>query len=293
MKEKIKSFLADIVYWLYEKKILKNKIRVMSVDETLDEILNSDKSMVRFGDSDIVMICGRKTIVQDEAPELGQKIARILSYGQENLLVAIPDIFDGVSQYIPRNQRFWKNHLLVFRRVYKKYCNTKRLYGNSFVSRMYFNFADRSKCADWIAKFRKVWEGRDLVVVEGAGTHNGVGNDLLNNAGSIERIICPPQNAWNVYDKILETCLEFGKEKLFLVSLGSTAKALTSDLVEKGYRVIDIGNLDMEYEWFIQGAEEKGVIFKHTVIGIEENEKAGYGEYLRQIYRMIELGEQE
>ena len=284
MKEKIKEILADIVYWLYERKIFRNHIHVMSMNETLDEILNNNKSLVRFGDSDIVMIYGRKTIVQERAPELGKRIAKILGNKRENLFVSIPDIFDGVSQYTPHSQRFWKNHLLVFRHVYKTFCRSDYLYGNSFLSRMYYNFADRSKCEEWILKFRKVWGNRDLVIVEGTGTHNGVGNDLLDNAKSIQRIICPPQNAWNVYDQILKVCLEFEKEKVFLVSLGSTAKVLTDDLVRNGYRVIDIGNLDMEYEWFLRRAEQKEKIPKHSVIGREANEKAGYWEYLKQVY---------
>lgn len=289
MKEKIKSILADIVYWLYEKGILKNRIHVMSIDETIEELIKSEKSIVRFGDSDIVMMCGRETIVQDKAPELGEKIARILHYEQENLLVGIPDIFEGLDQYTPKSRRFWKNHLLIFRHVYVENCVTDRPYCNAFLSRMYYNYSDKSLCGPCIAKLRRVWEARDLVVVEGAGTHNGVENDLLDNAGSVKRIVCPPVNAWRVYEQILNACLEFEKDKMFLISLGSTAKALVSDLVERGYRVIDIGNLDMEYEWFMRGAKSKEAIPKHSVIGIKANEEAGYQEYLAQISHLIEL----
>lgn len=287
MKEKIKSVLADIVYWMYEKRILKNHIHVMSIDETIEELRNSEKSIVRFGDSDIVMMCGRETIVQDKAPELGIKIARILHYDQENLLVGIPDIFEGLSQYTEKSRRFWKNHLLMFRHVYVKHCIQDRKYCNAFLSRMYYNYSDKNRCGQWIDSFRRVWDDKEVVVVEGAGTHNGVGNDLLDNAVSIQRIICPPTNAWQVYDQIVKACLEFETNKLFLVSLGSTAKVLVSDLVEKGYRVIDIGNLDMEYEWFLRGAEEKEKLEKHNIIGVDENRCAGYYEYLEQIKKRI------
>ncbi len=289
MKEKIKSVLADFVYWLYEKGILKNRIHVMSMDETIDELLQSEKSIVRFGDSDIVMMCGRETIVQDRAPELGEKIVRLLHCERDNLLVGIPDVFEGLSQYTPKSQRFWKNHLLIFRHVYVKNCVRDYPYCNAFLSRMYYNYADKSLCGPWIARFRQVWDGRKLAIVEGAGTHNGVGNDLLDNAADIQRIICPPTNAWQAYDRILDACLELEKDRLFLLSLGSTAKALASDLVDRGYRVIDIGNLDMEYEWFLHGAEGKEEIPKHHIIGEEANEAAGYQEYLGQIYRSIAL----
>lgn len=289
MKEKIKAILADLVYWLYEKNILRNRLHVMGMEETIQELCESGKSLVRFGDSDIVMMCGRETIVQDRAPKLGERIARILRCEQENLLVGIPDIFEGLSQYTEKSQRFWKNHLLLFRRVYVQNCVEGHPYCNAFLSRMYYNYADKSQCGTWIAGFRRVWDQKPLVVVEGAGTHNGVGNDLLDNAAGVERIICPPTNAWQVYDRILEACLAFGKEKMFLISLGSTAKALTSDLTQKGYRVIDIGNLDMEYEWFLAKAEKKEAIPKHSVIGPEANGKAGYQDYLSQVRQWIEL----
>lgn len=288
MKEIIKSILADIVYWMYQSGILKNRIRVKSMDETIDELLSSEKSIVRFGDSDIVMMCGRETIVQEKAPELGDRIADILSCKQENLLVGIPDIFDGLEQYSEKSRRFWKNHLLIFRKVYVRYCVPEHEYCNAFLSRMYYNFADKSMCGLWIGKLRRLWDGRDLVIVEGAGTHNGVGNDLLDNAGKTERIICPATNAFAVYEKIRRECLKADKGKLFLVSLGSTAKALVSDLVKEGYRVIDIGNLDMEYEWFLRSAEKKEKLAKHEIIGLEANQRAGYQEYLDQVIAWIE-----
>ena len=49
---------------------------------------------------------------------------------------------------------------------------------------------------------------------------------------------------------------ESAKTKLLLVSMGACAKALTYDLYLDGYQVIDVGNLDIEYEWFLRGANE-------------------------------------
>lgn len=38
MKQKIKDCLAAIVYFLYEKGVLHNRIQVHTVDETIDEL---------------------------------------------------------------------------------------------------------------------------------------------------------------------------------------------------------------------------------------------------------------
>ena len=70
MKRKWKDIIAAIVYFLYEKGILRERIRVHSIDETIDELLRTEKSMVRFGDGEIVMIKGVDLMLQKSAPEI-------------------------------------------------------------------------------------------------------------------------------------------------------------------------------------------------------------------------------
>lgn len=288
MKAKIKMILADFVYSLYEKNILKCKIRVMSIDETLDELIQTRKSLVRFGDGEIVMIAGKNLELQKSTKELSDRLAEILQYTDENLMVCIPDIFEHINLYRKSGQQFWKDHLLFFRKIYKKYCREDVIYGNAYVSRCYYNYEDKSPCTGWFTKLKRIWENRELVVVEGSRTHNGVDNDLFVGAKCVERIICPAENAFFKLEKIEEACMKFPVSKLFLVSLGAAAKPLAEDLFRKGYRVIDIGNLDMEYEWFLRHASQKEKIPKHSVVGRKENEKAGFQEYLGQIREWIE-----
>lgn len=288
MKEKIKALLAAFVYALYERKILKNEIKVLSIDETLDELLRSEKSLVRFGDGEIIMIRGKSLYFQKESAELSERLADILQNREEGLMVAIPDVLDHVSQYRESGQRFWKDHLLFFRGVYRQYCRTDKAYGNAYVSRCYYNYADKTPCAGWFAKIRRLWEARSVVVVEGAGTHNGVGNDLLANAKEVRRIVCPANNAAAKLNEIYAACLRQPSDALYLVSLGPAAKLLTQDLFRAGRRVIDIGNLDMEYEWFLNGAAEKQEIAKHRIFGEQANREAGFHQYWDEIAENME-----
>lgn len=287
MKNRIKAVLAAIIYWLYEKRILKQDLQVMSIDETLDELLNAGKSMVRFGDGEIVMICGKSLYFQHASAEFSKRLADILQYREDGLLVTIPDIFNGVGHYRKSSEMFWKDHLMFFRKVYKHYCNPERKYGNTSVSRCYISLLDRKPSKMWFEKFKLVWKEKSVVVVEGEGTHNGVGNDLFDGAKEIKRILCPAENAGDFQAEILTACLEMPSDALFLLSLGPAAKLLAQDLFHAGRRVIDIGNLDMEYEWFLLEAENKVKLPKHSIRGIEANEEAGYTEYLRQIVRRI------
>lgn len=289
MKKTVKKILAEIVYYLYKKKVLKNKIKVMTIDETLDALLNTDKSLVRFGDGEIVILKGVNLELQKANAQITENLIRILGYQHENLMVSIQGVFDGVEKYQEKSSLFWKDHLLFCRKIYNRYCNQEKVYCDTAVTRCYYVFKDKSLCGGWFEKFKRVWKDKDIVVVEGERTHNGVGNDLFVHARGINRIICPPSNAYDVYDKILEECEKVSKDKLFLISLGVTAKMLAEDLFLQGYRVLDIGNLDMEYEWYLSKAEKKMEIGKHKIIGIPANEEAGYSEYLQQIIARIEL----
>ena len=279
----MKDILAAVVYFLYEKGILHSRIKVHSIDETIDELLHTEKSMVRFGDGEIVMIKGIDLMLQKASPEIVEGLAQILAYSYDDLIVTIPGIFDTLSDHHKASRQFWKDHLLFCRKTYEKYCNPNRVYYSTFVSRCYYFAADRSGCGAWFAKIRKIWENRDIVVVEGVRTHNGVGNDLLDTAASIERILCPPSDAYGALPEIIDACTAYDKDRLFLLSVGVAAKFLAVELFKRGYRVLDIGNLDMEYEWYVRRAPGKMKLEKHGLISEEENRAAGYVEYLGQI----------
>lgn len=85
----------------------------------------------------------------------------------------------------------------------------------------------------------------------------GVGNDLFDNTQSIHRILCPPCNAFNSINRIRAEACKQNKNVLFLIALGPTATVLAYDLFKAGYQAIDIGHVDIEYEWWRMGARRK------------------------------------
>ena len=233
------------------------------------------------------MIRVRDLAFQKVNPEIVEGLKRILGYGYEDLITAIPEIFGDLRIYRKENSDFWKEHLLFSRKVYQTYCNTQKIYANAYISRFYYPMADKSQCGKWIERIRQIWKDKDIVVVEGDRTHNGVGNDLLDTARSVERIVGPSEQAYEKVDEIFECCKEYPKNRLFLISLGIAAKFLTEKLFLEGYRVLDIGNLDMEYEWYLHQAKYKEKVPKHDIVGEEANKNAGYHEYLAQIKKRI------
>ena len=116
---------------------------------------------------------------------------------------------------------------------------------------------DKTKVSKYIKKLKKLWDKKDIVIIEGEYTRFGIGNNLLNNAKSIKRIICPSENSFNVYDIILKESIKIDKKKLILIALGPTATVLTYDLYKLGYQVIDVGHMDIEYEWYLRNTTKK------------------------------------
>ena len=286
IKNKIISKAAPLVYRFYAKR--KPTVSVMSVDETLDTLISSEKSLVRFGDGEILTIQGKDITLQKSDEELAECFKMLLANKYEGLLVAVPDIFSDLDMYREESRLFWQEHLFKYRNVYMKYCDKDSKYGDSFISRCYYIFQDKSRCGEWFAKFRKIWENKKITVIEGEKSHSGVGNDLFDNAAEVKRVICPSQNAYNVKNEIVSAGMSFEKDRLILLALGPTAKYIAYQLFMSGYRVIDIGNLDLEYEWYIRHAIKKMILDKNSVVGEKANRDAGYQDYLNQIVKVIE-----
>ena len=290
IKQAGKQVIAHLYYENYMKRVRRNwpLVDVCSVNQTISMLQNTDHSLVRFGDGELTFIRGRNLQLQNSNRELQKRLADILGYSHDGLVVSVQDIFNGLNSFVPASRSFWEDHFFFYHEYYERLCRHDREYANSLFSRCYITRADKSRCGEWFSQIRKIWEGKDVVVVEGTRTHNGVDNDLLSLCSSVERILIPPANAFDAYDRILGACLKFPSDRLFLISAGASAKPLTEDLFLKDYRVIDIGNLDMEYCWFLMNAREKVAIQKHSIVGREANRKAGYLQYLDEIRQEIQ-----
>ena len=242
------------------------QISVLSIDQSLDYLLEKGASVVRFGDGEMDLIAGRSIVYQDFDPELSARLREIMSMeSDEHLMICLPDVFTGLERYSIDAQNFWSlNHLPHFLEKYKNICRAS-WYGSTFISRPYIDLEDKTPSAGYFAKLKQLWQDKDLLIVEGLTSRSGVGNDLFDGARSIKRIICPSRNAYSKLEAIKQAVREHADNRLILTMLGPTAKVLVYDLVQEGYRALDIGHIDSEYEWFQMGASHKVKLsHKHT-----------------------------
>jgi len=264
-KTEWKSFKFDTK----EKKIHKllpwispfdlGSLKIMSPEETIRDIITNRKSISRFGDGEYSMImrnhltCGYQT--RDE--RLIAKLNEILYTTDEKFIIGIPDTFNENYNKLRTDGKFWRNYNRRFGPQLVKFHNLHRVYGSAMISRFYEELIDKSNVGEYVKVLKLLWDKRDVLIIEGEQTRFGVGNDLMDNAKSIQRILCPKKNAFDVYDKIYEEALKQDKDKLILTALGPAATALSYDLHKAGYQVIDIGHADVEYEWFLRKAEKR------------------------------------
>lgn len=228
---------------------------IHSAEAAVERIVNDKCSLIRFGDGEFEIMAGnQRAPFQDYDQELAERLREVIETDTENVLIGIADNYgdlsvysdetaDGIRKYMTNEVRAF--HLSVF--------HPDRVYYNAYMFKCYFPYRDKEKTQSRIDLIKRIWDQRDVVLVEGRETRTGQGNDLLDNAKSTRRILCPTKNAYAYYNEILEAVKKVSKESLILCALGPAAKVLAYDLALCGYQVIDIGQIDMDYEWYRAG----------------------------------------
>lgn len=231
----------------------------MTMEETLDYIINHKVSISRFGDGEFKwMFDEKQNSFQDQSDALKNDLIDAYHCRDSRLLICISDCFYDLSKYKPEAKKFWSMFMIEHRNKIKRISMPDYKYGNLAVTRFYIDYNCYSHVPSVIKKWKKIWCGRNLVIIEGEFTRLGVGDDLFSSSNSVKRIIAPSKNAYTKLEKIFEyVSNEIGRDELLLLALGPTATVLAAKLSKIGYQALDVGHIDIEYEWYLQGAKSK------------------------------------
>lgn len=290
MRNKILKLLSivfgDRVYYIYSIwglriqfinacKILKGReiphIKFYTDDETVDLITKEKKSIGRYGDGEIRWMAGLcLDSFQNTTDRFVKDLRDSFNCSNPNILIGIPlGLFDS-SKCNLFAKMYWKIILANNIDLLTQFLDTNRKYINASITRPYIDYNDYSYSKENFERVKKIWDKKDVVIVEGEYSMLGMGNNLFQNAASIRRIICPAKNAYDKIDGIKETIIKkVTKDTLLLGALGPTASILASQLTILGYQFIDIGHIDIEYMWFL-----KHSIIRDTIPGKYVNESS-------------------
>ncbi len=284
--------MADLFYLVkdFSYKLFARAPRVMSKEESINHIFKSGCSVCRLGDGEIKLIVGRDISFQKACPELSEKLSTLMACEDERLMVCIPDAFSTQQHFESADGLYWKKHLARYRPAWYKYAGADKTYGNAFISRPYMCFREKEKAPFYFDLIKRLWEGQELVIIEGEKSRLGVGNDLFYKASGVSRILGPSSQAFARYDDLLTEAKKFDGSRLFIIALGPTGSLLAADLSALGYRALDLGNIDIEYEWFLAGCKSKQAIKNKLVYEAMTGEEIGPSydkEYLSQIVAKV------
>ena len=294
MIKKIREFL-----YIKRNEILLNyskekRWNIKTTRETIEKIVQG-YSISRYGDGEFDIAFRKKSInFQEYDLELSNYLKEILNSSLPKHLVAIPRTLIEIKNLKDNEKYFWSRYYLKQKKKLKENISNEKVYFDSMISRFYMPYIKFEENIRDIENLINYFSNKKILIIEGENTRFGLGNSLLKNASEIQRVILPDKNGFKKYKIILDFVLNnFTKDNIILIALGPTATVLAYEFCKNGYQALDIGHMDVEYEWYLLKAKRKiDLQYKsvNEVSGIKEKEildKNLENLYLKQIRKKI------
>lgn len=259
----------EVFYEARRMAVLRTKyrLRIMSPERTLRYIAKHKCSIARYGDGEFDLITSARDLhFQERNAKLAEKLAKVLDNKDKRLLLCIPRCFNTIKGCNNHSAAFWiewgkrGNHHQQIIDLIRSHTGAFYRFGDAQITRPYIDWIDSKRAERTFPMLKILWAGRDILIVEGEQTRLGVGNDLYDDAASVKRILAPAVGAFEHYDAIKQTILDNYNGELIIMALGPTATVLAADLSALNMQALDIGNIDIEYEWYLRGAKERVAI---------------------------------
>lgn len=250
-------------FYFTTRKLRKNFpfYKVKSIQNTVDDLILNQKCISRFGDGEFRLIVENTNIgFQDGSLHMTTRLKEVIQSNLDNHIIALPETFCMKNNLNWRVKYWWLNFINNIGIQVSPYLNPKKIYGNAFLTRFYMDYEKKGHIPDLVENLKKIWDKKDILIVEGKYSRLGVGNDLFENSKSLKRLLCPEKNAFGRYDTLLEEAIKHGKDRLILIALGPTATIMAYDLAKENFWALDIGHIDLEYMWYLKGDTEKSPV---------------------------------
>lgn len=205
--------------------------------DTLRKISSERMSLARYGDGEMRMMTRIDFSVpfQRNSYELMDELRRVIIEPADNMLIGMPHMY---------LDHHWATVFAETWASLKPSLASLNVFANSHVSRPVMFGAFGQQATD---EWRKVWEGREVLVVTGEGSRFGLSEALFSSASGIRTLHSSPQEAFHDIPRVLEL-VSGAPEDLVLISLGPAGTILANEIAKLGKQALDIGHLSSSYE---------------------------------------------
>lgn len=229
-------------------------LKILKQDESIDLIINSRKSFVRFGDGEINLMKGFNQPFQKYDKELVQRLYYILNVPQQNILVGLNEHYFEPG-YQRSNYDYNRRHAYDFRRFFIENCDMNRTYIDGQCTFYEFGNNDEETVQFW-KKWKDAFKNKDIVIICGEGILDKLQYDVFEYAKSKKYIYGPSRHAWCKHDEIIDRIKnETNTEQLLVFILGMAGKAMIPEVTDMGYCAWDIGHLDKSYNAYMRNMQ--------------------------------------
>ncbi len=232
------NFIADSQIKYYKD------FKYLNYEDTLNYIIDNNKSVVRFGDELFDMLEGIGLYYgnwrQRYNKKLAERMKEVISSKNPNLLICFnPELIlktkqEFIKEGIGEQHQFWTNSKMFLKNYYHKDVT----YGSALC------FNPRYNQNINYSKLKTFFATKNIIII----TSNTERFQNINLGKTNNLIESPASDAWQEYDRIKKELLNlieskgFSKEDtLTLISMGSAAKILVYDLTLMGYVAWDTG----------------------------------------------------
>ena len=244
-----------LFYWpLYLVKREKLNFKIASSLETIKYLQNKKISIGRFGDGEFNLMFRHKSIgFQSYSDSLRMDLISKARIGNNNkLMLALPLGLKKTNGLRLKEKAFWWSYTVHNAEMINNFFKNNIIYLNTNFTRGVTELSNSHDAKLIVREVVKLWENRNVLIIEGADTRFGVGNSLLSKANKVYRVLAPAKNSYSKIEIISKKINELAGEienPLILLALGPTATVLACSL-SSDYQVIDIGHFDLKYEEF-------------------------------------------
>src|SRR5690606_1975780 len=187
------------------------KYKIFSFEETIREIVQHKKSISRFGDGEYRLLTKERGIYfQELSDQLADRLNEVLNSELPNHLVCIPSSFSKQKGLKREVKVHWLGFINLKGKAIAAATPRHKTYGDSLISRFYMDYRMKINVPYKVRLRKQIWDCQDVLFIEGELSRLGVGNNFFSNAKSVERILCPTQNAFEKYEEILSYAKKYG-----------------------------------------------------------------------------------